>query len=269
MGKLQMVGSPALYIGSFYRHTNSDVNSLIALRENMAAIMSGDRLPNLVLAEDFNLPSIDWKNGTIKSPAQYGVEVNQTCLDISRDLFLNQTVHEPTRLNNTLDLIFTTNPDLVNNVQVKPGISDHDSVSVDVPLKADINRKKARTVHLYNKANKDEMEKEIKNFKDQFIATSSERSVQANWEYFKARIGDIVNKYVPTKVLKERVDLPWMNQKIRRLTRKKNKQHMKAKKTKKYKDWKTYRDIQKSVKRKISEAYDKYIAGLFLSLIHI
>ncbi len=209
--KLHIVGKPTLYIGSFYRHTNSNTNSLLALQDNLASIMTGDRLPNLVLAGYFNLQTRDWKSGGIRTPAQCGIEVNQLCLDICNNIYLNQTVDEPTRLNNTLDVILATNPDLVNNIQVTPGISDHDYVSADVSLTANTNKKKARTVHLFSKANNEETEKEIAAFKDDFIAASNERTVEDNCNHFKNSIAVIVNKHVSTKVLKEKHDLPWMN----------------------------------------------------------
>ncbi len=106
------------------------------------------------------------------------------------------------------------------------------------------------------------MEKEIAAFKDDFIASSNERAVEDNWNHFKNRITVIVNKHVPTKVLKEKYDLPWMNHSINKDDKKKNKTHKMAKRTNRHRDWKPYRDMQKSVKR-IIEAYDRYIAGLF------
>ena len=39
-------------------------------------------------------------------------------------------VTEPTRLNNTLDLFFTNLPTLIQEVEVVPGLSDHDAVIV-------------------------------------------------------------------------------------------------------------------------------------------
>ena len=38
---------------------------------------------------------------------------------------LFQTVSEPTRGENTLDLFLTSNPTLVNKRQIKPGLADH------------------------------------------------------------------------------------------------------------------------------------------------
>ena len=45
---------------------------------------------------------------------------------------LEQIVTEPTRENNILDLCFTNNPGLVQNLEVEPGISDHNMVKIAV-----------------------------------------------------------------------------------------------------------------------------------------
>ena len=180
LAKLQIVGKPALYIGSFYRRTNANPSDLLALQDNLNSIMTGNKLPNLVLAGDFNLPSIDWQTEFITPKPQYGLEVNQLCIDICNNFYLTQTVTEPTRYDNTLDLIFTTNPDLVNNVKVIPGVSDHKSPTADVSLKAKTNVKKPRTVFMYNKMNKEAMEKDIKEFKDDFIRNSSKNNTERN-----------------------------------------------------------------------------------------
>ena len=46
-----------------------------------------------------------------------------SCLD---DFGLVQMVSEPTRGDNIFDLFLTTNPTLVNSVEILPGLSDHD-----------------------------------------------------------------------------------------------------------------------------------------------
>ena len=47
---------------------------------------------------------------------------------------LNQLVKEPTRDDNILDLVMTNKVNIINNVRVIPGISDHDMVVFDVNL---------------------------------------------------------------------------------------------------------------------------------------
>ena len=72
-------------------------------------------------------------------------------------LFLTQMVNEPTRGNNTLDLIFATCSDLIRHVYVRSGISDHESVFAEVLLKAKTTKKNTRTVFMYDKADKEIM----------------------------------------------------------------------------------------------------------------
>ena len=44
----------------------------------------------------------------------------------------------PTRGQNILDLILTTNPTLADNVSINPGLSDHDIVLIQVNVKPEV-----------------------------------------------------------------------------------------------------------------------------------
>ncbi len=123
--KISISGSKPLYIASFYRPTNDNPEALLALNQSLRRLQNNGALPNIILAGDLNLPDIDWDNYSVKPNPQYGYEVNRLMLDIAEEHGLQQTVHEPTRLESILDLLFTTYPDLVGNVQVSSGMSDH------------------------------------------------------------------------------------------------------------------------------------------------
>jgi hypothetical protein len=86
----------------------------------------------------FNLSGIDWQTENIKHNSQHTAECHQL-LDISKTAFLDQLVLEPTRItetqSNTLDLFFTNNNTLVNQVRVIPDISDHEAVLIDSSLR--------------------------------------------------------------------------------------------------------------------------------------
>ena len=45
---------------------------------------------------------------------------------------LEQFVTQVTRNNHTLDLVFTTHPDLINDINVVPGISDHEAITFKI-----------------------------------------------------------------------------------------------------------------------------------------
>ena len=61
------------------------------------------------------------------------------CLEAFNDCLLEQMVTLPTRGHNILDLIFTSNPTLMDKISISPGLSDHDIVM------AEINARPART----------------------------------------------------------------------------------------------------------------------------
>ena len=77
LARLEVAGQPDIFFGSFYRHCNSDKSSLTSWFTNISQLTIGDKLSNIFLGGDFNLPSVNWDQGDHKSPAQYGAEVNQ------------------------------------------------------------------------------------------------------------------------------------------------------------------------------------------------
>jgi len=75
----------------------------------------------LLLMGDFNYPNIDW-------PISLGLtRASQHFVDCIEDAFLTQHVMHPTRGNSILDLVFTSEPDMVDTVSVlgNLGSSDH------------------------------------------------------------------------------------------------------------------------------------------------
>ena len=61
---------------------------------------------------------------------------------------LVQIVDKPTRDSNTLDLILVNNPTLVNNVEVRAGISDHDIVHAEINIMPQNRKQKKRQIPL-------------------------------------------------------------------------------------------------------------------------
>jgi hypothetical protein len=56
----------------------------------------------------------------VKPNPQYGKEINKKLIDIVNENDLTQVVREPTRGNNILDLMFTTNPGLISRLRCIP-----------------------------------------------------------------------------------------------------------------------------------------------------
>ena len=97
---------------------------------------------------DFNLPDISWLDKSA-SGHRYRSDINKSFLDLLHSLDMNQIVNFPTRLDNTLDILFTNRPNLVHRLLPVPGISDHDSiVQTEIDCLAQVRRPVRRKVFL-------------------------------------------------------------------------------------------------------------------------
>lgn len=103
-----------------------------------------------MLGGDFNLPNVDWEDGSVKSNPQYTAAINWKTIDIANDLNLTQMLMESTQQGNILDLLFTSHPDLVDKVYTAPGMRDHDAVICDINLRANPPANPKRNVYPYN-----------------------------------------------------------------------------------------------------------------------
>ena len=101
---------------------------MIELRESINKIKRTNN-EHIWLAGDFNLPDIDWDLLNAK-PGGVAPGLSKQLIDITNDFGLEQVVREPTRINNILDLFFTSNPTLVERSSVLPGICDHDDIPI-------------------------------------------------------------------------------------------------------------------------------------------
>ena len=74
--------------------------------------------------------------------------MSKQLFEIANDFGLEQVVREPTKINNTLDLFFTSNPTLVERSPV--GISDHDGIPIVITnCKPRIMRQRSRKIYMY------------------------------------------------------------------------------------------------------------------------
>jgi hypothetical protein len=222
--KICIVGSKPLYVGSYYRPTYDKPEPLQELNISLSKLSKNGSLPNVLLGGDFNLPDIEWENNTIKSNPQYGYKVNRLLLDTLEEHGLHQCVRKPTRLNNILDLIVTTNPDLVDEVQVYPGMSDHRVVTAVLNIKAKHSKQPPRKVFQFRKMNINEIKKEANEFQESFIKSNINETVSPTvdtiWLNFKTKVNEMLQKHVPQTTVRQKWDVPWMTPENKRLIRK-------------------------------------------------
>ena len=96
------------------------------IKSSCVIILSTIKYPNSAIycAGDFNLPDIDWSNNSIKGYRNSNT-INNLALNMIAECSFSQMVTFLTRLNNTLDLVFTNRPSLIQHCFPAPGISDY------------------------------------------------------------------------------------------------------------------------------------------------
>ena len=150
-------------------------------------------------------------------------------------------------------------PGLTKSVNVIPGLSDHEIVCADCNIRARITKKTPRKIHLWSKADWQSLRTKLCEFRDDFISSCHLRSVEENYSKFKNEIESLMTKYIPSKMTSTRFNMPWFNNTIKRMCKKKQRLFNKAKRTKLNRHWQQYRAFKKDVLKSIRKQRWKYI----------
>ena len=101
--------------------------------------------PSVIITGDFNFPFIEWKRGelnackwklkTYSNAKEDEKKQFYKLMDIMDSFHLVQMIQEPTRKENTLDLVFTNNTSLFSQVEVTGTcLSDHDIIEITTSI---------------------------------------------------------------------------------------------------------------------------------------
>ena len=149
----------------------------------------------LILAGDFNVHSTDWLHSTKTTPAGEAME------ELSAAHHLTQHVLEPTRGNNTLDLVLSDfDTPVMSTVHPPLGRSDHASVITDF-LRAPPHREPptSRCVWRYNLADWPRLKHFFRQTDWSSIITDN---IDLSCERLTGRISEGMTTFIPSKSLK-------------------------------------------------------------------
>ena len=136
---------------------------------------------------DFNHGHILWN-----SLESTGIE-DQQFLFLIQDSFLTQHVLEPTRGENVLDIVLSSQKELVDNVKIlEPlGNSDHNQIHFDINVKSESKNKKTykRNFHKGNY-------KDVRKYLDWNNMLMNKTAIEC-WNILKYEIESIIDKFVP------------------------------------------------------------------------
>ena len=169
---------------------------------------------NVVLCGDFNYPGINWNLLHASTPS------SQLFLDTVLDCYLVQVVDKPTRGENILDLILTSNEALVDNVNIEEPFVSSDHCVVKFDITCNISRKDWKLFYYdYRRGNYEAMKVYLTEM-DWSILLNRDDVLEA-WSQFVKIMKDLVVKFVPRKIRKTVKKPMWWNKHIQNLGRKK------------------------------------------------
>ena len=254
--KIHILNRPqALVIGSIYRtpshNTKEQIDSIV---ESMNILKQQDI--NWI-GGDLNLPDIDWEKQSVTGN-QYPIYTSQTFLNKMHDVGLSQTVKEATRGKNTLDIFCTNRPNLVVRTELLPRLGDHDIVLTDNRLKAKKIKPVPHQISIWKKANFGAIKEDTEVFCKSFLEKPP-RTVTEQWELIQDHLIDMMNRHVPTKTASTKFHQPWINNKIKRLARRKKRAWKKAKQTDLEKHWNKFKNLRRDTRRESRRAHSDYV----------
>ena len=122
-----------------YRSQASDVDSskwskaIDLINESIKLTQANGSYNNIIMLGDYNIPNADWDSlnaGIVPESSSLQATQLRKLSDLMSNNFMNQTVIDPTRKRNILDLVITNNPMLIthHDIVVNQLLSDHNFI---------------------------------------------------------------------------------------------------------------------------------------------
>lgn len=152
-----------------------NVNDIKELEKSLDQISNLNT--NFKLTGDFNCPDIIWDTLLVNQTAK-DREIQRSLLDVVTSPAFTQINETPTRGNNLLDIILTSNPSLIKSSTNAPGICDHDMIITDCETKPHYQSNRPRTCYINSKANWEALHNELTN-----LSTNIKKCVKKVLQY--------------------------------------------------------------------------------------
>ena len=260
--KISSSHDDSLILISIYRPPNRDLVYHESLCNAISDIVSGYPRSAIYCAGDINLPDICWTSESFTSHT-YPLEMNSAMLNLVNDCGFTQVVNFPTRGPHLLDILFTNRPSLLLQCTHVLGISDHEMIFGTFQTSLPQQKQPKHKIFLWDSGNLDEIRAQLLSFTDYYLSTFSPASpVDELWNTLSSKILDLMNNYIPTKLVQTNVKQTWINHNIKKIRRHKQRLYNKAKSTNSISDWKSYKEAKKQMQQLTRQAFNKYMYRL-------
>ena len=220
--KVKITNGDVLLIGVCYRSPNTALCG--KTNDNLLCDLIREvRGKPLLLMGDFNFPDVDWSLSLASSTA------SQQFVDCIDEAFISQHVNQATRKNSVLDLVFTSEPDMIDTVSVLSnlGSSDHNILQWTVQLRPVISVFSHPCLD-FSKADFPAMRQALDSID---WSNTLQGDTNQQWITFTSMLRTLEAKFIPLKKPnnKHPKKAPWMSFKAVKLVNKKHQLYNKYK----------------------------------------
>jgi len=210
---------------------------------------------NCVLIGDFNVAEFTQINDAQSQAAD-------DLTKFAEDNFLIQNIDEPTRGNNILDLVFSTQEDMIQNIQIGENLvtSDHRIITFDINVNAERSTKN-HFVPDFRRADFNGFRSELETVDWNSLFT--ENDAERNWITLKEKLKIIEQKYISMKLKRNKNNPSWFNRDIKDLIHRRERAHKAIIRNPTENNKWNYQNLKRQVKRNIKVAkrnFEKSIA---------
>lgn len=262
--KLVLQNGEHITMAAFYRAPGGNsIQPFLSLSDQLQKVTTD----YFLIGGDFNMPDVRWINKVPVFSSKASLTTAFGDLIACHGLF--QFVDIPTRCSsanaNTLDLLFSNSPSLIQSVTAIPGISDHVGITAKVlcdrpPLPAI----RPRKVYLYERGDYDAIAMELENYFPLFESYSAAPDITYLWLKFKEKIFTLIDLYIPFKILsgKQRSNKPWFTREIKTLINKRKRMFKKHRAHPEPDLFVSLEQVSDLIKRKIKSAKSTFFLSL-------
>ena len=219
--RIETAGCRDFFLGICYRSPTDTAQSDENGRQ-LVELIGSMKGKSFMLMGDFNYPDIDWEHFQCRSSD------GQQFLDSVEDAFLTQHVTGPTRHEALLDLIFTSEPDMVEVVSDIGYLGASDHCVLEWSLVVGVSRMVGGDVRRpdYRRADFEAIRTHLR---DTDWKRFLDGNAESMWNEFRALLRHLELKYIPVKSAMKRKKVIWMTNRAVKLVNKKHKLYQRYK----------------------------------------
>ena len=234
-----------ILISTCYRVGTLGLNNAEEILKAVSTLMRKKSAKKVILVGDFNLPHINWSDGTGVST------IDNTFLNGFAENGMVHCIHSSTHYKGSiLDILLSKSEDHVCNLKVLNDkaycYSDHYPITFDIKTKCIRRNLPKRKMYNFNRADWPSIKSELDSV--DWVSALDRDEPDISWMNFKTIQNNIINKFVPLVKIRTEFKSPWFDSECYQKCKEKEKLHKKFKNSKSLNDEMKFKVCRKEFK---------------------